>query len=467
MTRKLKRESLEIIIKQFKMEYFKKYRLEIILFLIAVSAHFFFFFLLLRNYGFDSFYITNFDAYEFFKLGRNLFQYQIFSNELAPPFYLNSFRTIFYPLYLAFFQFFTNQAWLAIAFQNIIASFSIVLVYRIGRLIINNNKISFLAALIFALDPLQNYWSNLTEPDTLLVFLLLVVNFYFIKYWQGGSRKNLYLTALFLGLAALTKPVALYYPIFFCAFIFIGKLSKKEWQSALKPIIVFVFIFFLTISPWLFRNWYHFKVIGISSITGENLFRYAGEVGHYPEEISDYVKNAPYHYKIRDIRAQSTIAALAIKRIFEHPLIFARSQILGMIKFFIDDGHKEAYYNQHYKAMFFYDTPEPENKPDITQGILKGDFSVIPEAFKNLNRYMVIYFFSKIIYILFYIIAAFGLAKAYKSDKKLFAIFLLFVVLFLYIAAAAGPWGASVRYRLPVLPGMLLIFFYGFFHRVK
>ena len=444
--------------------FFKKYKLEIILFLIAIVAHFFFFFLLLTNYGPDSFYITSVDAVEFFQLGKNLYQYQIFSNQVAPPFHLNSFRTILYPLYLGFFQIFTPHAWLPIIFQNIIAAFSIVLIYKLGILFLKNKRISFLAALIFALDPLQNYWSNIIEPDTLLVFLILITTIYFIKYWQTRNYKYLYLSAFFLGLSTLTKPVALYYPIFFGLFILIGEILKKQWQKAIKPIFLFSLIFFLVLSPWMVRNWYHFRVVGISSITGVNLYRYAWEAGPYPEEIINYCREINYPNGLRDIRAQSKIKSLAIKRILEHPIIFSKSQILGMIKFFIDDGHKESYYLQHYKAMLFYNTPEPENKPNISEEIKKGNFSVILEVAKNLNKYMIIYLSSKIIYILFYIIAIYGLIRTYKSNKNIFSIFLLFIVFFFYIALVAGPWGASVRYRLPVLPGLLLIFSYGFFH---
>lgn len=446
------------------MNFFKKYKLEIILFLIALAAHFFFFFLLLTNYGPDSFYITSEDAREFFQIGKNLFQNNVFSNEINPPYYLNSFRTILYPLYLAFFQFFTSQAWLPIVFQNIIGTLSVILVYKIGSLLIANRKIVFLAALLFTLDPLQNYWSNIIEPDTILIFLVLLSMFYFIKYWQTTNNKNLFASAIFLGVATLAKPVALYYPIFFCSFIFMDWLTKKEWKKSIKPIAIFLLTFFAILFPWMARNWYHFKVFGISSITGTNLYRYAQEVGPDPQAITNYLKEANYRYRERDIRTQSVIKRLAIKRIFEHPIIFSKSQILGMVKFFIDDGHKEAYYLQHYKAMLIYNTPEPQNNFDITAEFKKGNFFVLLEVIKNLNQYMIIYLSSKIIYLLGYLIIIYGLIKAYKTNKNIFKIFLLFIALTLYIALAAGPWGACVRYRLPVLPGLLLIFSYGFFH---
>lgn len=469
------------------MIFFKKYKLEIILFLIALAAHFFFFFLLLTNYGPDSFYITSEDAREFFQIGKNLFQNNVFSNEINFPYYLNSFRTILYPLYLAFFQFFTTQAWLPIVFQNIIGALSVILAYKIGSLLINNRKIVFLAALFFALDPLQNYWSNIIEPDTILVFLVLLSIFYFIKYWQIKDNKYLIISAVFLGLAVLIKPIALYYPVFFCGFIFIdpahksryatreitegsatyarGKLSKiGQVMLRVKPITIFLLIFFAILFPWMARNWYHFKVFGISSITGTNLYRYSQEVGPDSEAITNYLNGANYRYRERDIRTQAVMKRLALKRILEHPVIFSKSQILGMIKFFIDDGHKEAYYLQHYKAMLFYNTPEPQNNYNITAELKKGNFLVISDVMKNLNQYMIIYLLSKIIYILGYLVVIYGLIKAYKIDKNLFGVFLLFIALTLYIALAAGPWGACVRYRLPVLPGLLLIFSYGIFH---
>ena len=106
--------------------------------------------MLFLNYGPNTFYETNEDAYEFFQLGKNLFENHVFSSQENPPFYLNSFRTIGYPVYLAFFRIFTSDAYLPILFQNIIGSLSIVIVYCLGLLVVKNKNISLLNLLIYS-----------------------------------------------------------------------------------------------------------------------------------------------------------------------------------------------------------------------------------------------------------------------------------------------------------------------------
>jgi len=312
----------------------KKYKVEGVLLVISLFAHFFIFFLLLRNYGSESYYITNIDAVEYFYLGKNLYQHHVFSEFTQAPFYLNSFRTVLYPLYLALFQFFSVDAWLPIVFQNIIASFSIVLIYRLGLLVVDNKKISFVAALVFALSISQNFWANNIEPDTLLVFLILISLILFIKYVNCNSRRYLYWSAFILGLAALAKPVAIYFPLFILGYIFIyGVIIRRDWKHFIQTSAIYLAIVFMTILPWALRNWSQLGVFGLSSIQGVNLLYYAESAGPYPPELCNYLDQVKQNYGFagqgggdghRDIRATAGISRLALKAIIQHPLTFAK-----------------------------------------------------------------------------------------------------------------------------------------------
>lgn len=458
--------------------FLKNHKIEIVLLAVSLFAHFFFFFLLLNNYGPDSFYATNEDAAEYFTLGKNLYWHQAFSSFDREPFYLNSFRTILYPLYLSFFQLFSAGAWLPMIFQNIFASFSAVAMYWLGRLVVGNKKAPFVAALIFALNPLQNYWANIAEPDTLLVFLFLISLVLFVKYRHSNLNRYLYWSAFVLGLCVLTKPVAVYFPFFFLSFIFIHEMIfRRSGRKLIKPAMIFLAIVFLTVSPWFFRNWYHFRVFSLSSLPSMSYVPYAAALGPLPEELTDYLQWVKNEYGqegqnkdgSRDIRAKSELIRMSLKVIFSRPVEYSKHHLIGMVQFYLNDGHKEAYYNQHYKAMLWFNVPDSDSKFGISEQLRNGNWKVIFEVLKKPNQYVVLYFISKIIYLLMYLAALYGLWRSYKSDKKLFGFFLFLLSFFAYISVAAGPWGSCVRYRLPVLPGVLIVSAYGLFQifRIK
>ncbi|MFA5029354.1 MAG: glycosyltransferase family 39 protein [Patescibacteria group bacterium] len=452
------------------LKFFKKYKIEIILLVVSLLAHFFFFFLLLHNYGHNFPYDTNEDAAEFFTISKNIYFHGAFSSEPELIQYPNSLRTPLYPAYLAGFNIFTTSPLLPIILQNILAALAVVLVYRLGLLVVKNKTISWLAALLFALDPLANYWANITEPDTLLVVATLVVLVSFFKFRDSGQLKFLALTSLFLGLSILIKPVALYFPIFFVLMIIGDAFFKKQLPKGIKWSAIFLAITFLVVAPWLGRNYSRFGVFSVSSISGYNLYSYAAVVGPYPQEVKDYLVEVKEKYGQfgqnrngeRDLRAQKKFKALAVKIIMANPIVYAKAHVLGMARFFLDDGHKEIFYNRHYRAMLIYNTPEPTDKPDITGEFKKGNFGVIWTTIKTANCYTVIYFISKLIYFLAYLLILFGLITSGRRDKKMFGAFLFLLSLAFFIALAAGPYGPSVRYRLPVLPGLLLVMVYGF-----
>ena len=78
-----------------------------------------------------------------------------------------------------------------------------------------NPLVPLLVGFIVALEPLLAYRSSFAEPDVLMILLFLLSVYFLILFWQKNNKKNLYLSALFLGLLTLAKPVGVYLVVLF------------------------------------------------------------------------------------------------------------------------------------------------------------------------------------------------------------------------------------------------------------
>ncbi len=448
----------------------KKHKLIFILAAVSLVAHLFFFFLLLANYGSNFSFATNVDAEEFFYLGKNLFENHVFSNQTSAPFYLNSFRTVGYPVYLAFFRLFSSSPLLPIFFQNLVGILSVLIVFQIGQIVIKDKRVAFLAGLLFALDPLSNYWANIMEPDTILVFLFLTAVYLFFRYVYSGKTKNLYFAAAVLGLATLVKPVASYLPPLFFAYLAVVFFRKLSLARLIKTALFFALIYFVVISPWLARNWLQLGVFDLTSLPGVNFYYYAGAVKQTPE-LQSYIAEVKEKYGWagqshdghRDIRAEKELTRLSLAAIAQNPAPYLKAHLIGFFQYHLYDGHREAYFNKHQLAMLWFNLSGADDRLDISNNILKGDFSFVGKMFSLKRPYNLLFMVCTFVFGVFYVFVFRGLYLAYRRRRELVLPFLFFLAIFYYIASVAGPWGSVVRYRLPAWPGMLIVFSYAFF----
>ncbi len=93
-----------------------------------------------------------------------------------------------------------------------------------------------------------------------LVKFVLSHESYFIKYY-------IVFCGLLLGLATLTRPIAFYISLIFMFIIY----YKNRRGAGLIYALFFLFVFFVTISPWIMRNYYVFNSFSLSTVGYYNL----------------------------------------------------------------------------------------------------------------------------------------------------------------------------------------------------
>lgn len=153
---------------------------------------------------------------------------------------------------------------------------AVFVTYLIARKLTKNEYISVLAAGLMTIMPLGIYFGRNIQVEPPALFFAMLGIYYYLKWTNSLSKKELFYTALFLGIAGLFKytflilvvPMLFIFP--FRKFYEKFKNSRKEWIQDIKyaiygllPLIIGVIVYeFLTITSKTQRN-YDFELFRI------------------------------------------------------------------------------------------------------------------------------------------------------------------------------------------------------------
>jgi len=128
-------------------------------------------------------------------------------------------RMPLYPLFLFFMRSIADQIMPIILVQTIIGFFNIYLMCKIALLI--NKNISYLVICLSLLSVNLINTSTFILTEAIFFTFYLYFLYYFIKYVLRknikfkDNLKNIILSAIFLALATLTKPISIYFIIYY------------------------------------------------------------------------------------------------------------------------------------------------------------------------------------------------------------------------------------------------------------
>jgi 4-amino-4-deoxy-L-arabinose transferase-like glycosyltransferase len=186
--------------------------------------------------------------------------------------YPSAFRTPGYPFFLAANIVLWGETPILIIFaQVIISCINILLTYKIGKMFFSNN-IAILAALLLALNPESITHSFFLLTETLFTLCSLLGMFFLFKYNQSRQRQALFWAGIWLGMAILTRPLALYYPLLILGVVWY--IDRKQKASFAKSAVVFSLACLALLVPWVVRNNMAVGVPTVSTISARNLYFY-------------------------------------------------------------------------------------------------------------------------------------------------------------------------------------------------
>ncbi|MSU74415.1 glycosyltransferase family 39 protein [Candidatus Kaiserbacteria bacterium] len=251
------------------MHFLRSHKTEICIFILAVVVRCLYFGVSYESRNGDLIAtISGADGY--YVISENLIHGNGYSSEGQPPYTLNSVRPPVYPYFLASTYLFFGSYWGTLLIQILIGSLLPLIGMAIARYIVDKRSISIVIGILLALEPFSILFSIFFYSETVFMLLFSLCVLYFFKFLKEKETIQLVLSAMLLGLSILTKPTAQYVPIIFAGFILWQ--YRAQLPRALAYTFGYALICLLVVSPWLYRNWHEFGVVGIGGQQGSTLY---------------------------------------------------------------------------------------------------------------------------------------------------------------------------------------------------
>src|SRR5262249_41858391 len=148
----------------------------------------------------------------YYGIAKNLILHHAFSVAESAPFYPDAYHTPVYPFFIAALLYLSVPLFGVVLVQDIFAALTVVLIYRLAREMFASRAVALSAGILALLEPMSIYWSGLLMSDVVFAFLM-ILSFYLLyrEFWVS--------TGIVLGLAALTRPIAI---LFLPSFLVLG-----------------------------------------------------------------------------------------------------------------------------------------------------------------------------------------------------------------------------------------------------
>ncbi len=400
------------------------------------------------------------DSALYIKLAENLLNLQVFSESSVAPFDAHVFRTPGYPAFLALLSLLGMEGnYWAVFWQEIIYGFCIFLFYHFGKSLFDRNIV--IAGVIFLLlEPGSWVYPKLIMTEVLFLPFFFAGIFLIGIYLRNAKWQNLAIAGGLLGLGALVRPAVLYFPLV-VAVTLIG-FNVKNYSRWLHAGVL-ILTFFITLSPWLIRNYVHYERVFMSSAKGNILAKYhvpiiwdaAGvipreqgnikaikEINQLVKERSDKLGRSLNAVEIDELEQQ-----FAVSELKKYPLLYFKQWIYGSIKTMVGPFITQLYDSFGIRSVrpHFYDVIKQSNS--FAEGVIN--------YFINLDFVFLLNAVATIAMAGFALLGVF-----YIINQKDCFLWILMLANF-YFIFLPGPEGYP-RFRFPVSLFWFIQAYYGF-----
>ena len=191
-------------------------------------------------------------------------------------------------------------------FHLIIYVLACVFVFKLALLLFNRDA-AIWGTLFFSIEPVGLYFSLSRLPEVLITFLLPASIYFLIKFLSQEQNpdkkyKDIVIAGIITGIAILTKPVIIYFPLVMMAIIAVY--LKKSVRKMLIVASLLLSITGLSVLPWFIRN----KIVF-------NKFEYVRLLG-YVQLNQKAIEHKIYHTKKRYREEPGELLSLALKYFF-------------------------------------------------------------------------------------------------------------------------------------------------------
>lgn len=393
------------------------------------------------------------DSLEYATLARNLVDHHTFSVQSTDPYAPDTFRTIGYPLFVAFFLALGLPLAAVPLIQIILALLTGYGIYLIGNSLFKSRLIGGIAGLVYVLDPVTIINSLTIVTDTLYVFLL-VYAIYFLFCSHRNEWERATLAGLLLGFSTLVRPISMFLLAIFIVLLAAKLWNKKEsWKKVACCIGILCLFYSIIVLPWVVRNKEMMGVYGISTVKSFNLYHYyipeflAYKHGISPSDARKIVGKGLWKFDERSLVNATLMQERGLEFIKEDPFGYGKFHIVKTLPFFLSSGFETLFTG--YNDASGKDTL-PIVRENMTNLLLHRDFAGMFWAASQSPLIAI----EQILLGMLFILAIGAIIFAYRRRQLSVISFLWMMVL--YFAFLTGPVAYS-RYRQPATPFLFLL----------
>lgn len=393
------------------------------------------------------------DSLTYLQVGKNLITHGIYSMEVSSTPHPDNFRTPLYPLFLIPFIWLKTSLYVPAIVQNIFMSLGIVVFLFLSQKIFGRAE-SLLAACFFALEPFTALISSQIMTEAIFVPLFLLSLLLVALYIKNKKIVNLISGAIFLALAALTRPIAFY---LFLTIPLAVLLAEKNKKLFLKNSFLALVSFFIVVSPWLLFNAIKLNTAEFSSVSNMQFYAYHGRMFDEWRHRNDTSTNDRLPQldlstinDTFDARAIPLIKSTGLRYLKAHWSEYLIYHFIRLPSLYTDSGYASILNGLPF-LKFNYDTV----KGGFFDQLTVGKFSDVLHTIVSQPLFLVL-LFADLFFILIALLALLNPLFHYLIHKKIPA-FILWLILVLSIyTIIASPIGGA-RFRIPINPILFIL----------
>lgn len=442
------------------MNFIKKYKIEFIIFGIALILRIVLFSINF-HYQQGNLIDTIHGDDGYYEISQGLVNGHGFTGATVEPFTPNSLRPPVWPLVIAFLVWTFKSYWAVAIFQILISSLIPILGIYVARYILPDRYAMYVGFLL-AIEPYSILLSFILYTETCFTFLFLIFIIFLFKYIKEQTVQNAVWIGMFLGLATLVKPTIQYFPVVIpLLFLYIWR--KKLTIHLLRHLVIFLVVFSLLISSWIYRNYKEFGVIGMSAQPAFNLYVYLVPTvlsidNHtsFSTEVSNFVTKDNFDANIINLSNSKLYSEKALKVLKEHKIALLKSLGITLFTFFTHDGMLTilqysgiTFENIISKPIFFFIIHPVKLLGIISHYIFSPALIII---------------IIRLIWMIITFLFILGLVMNIKKEiLKTYTFFVLIIVLYFAFTTAINGLGVNARFRVPINVFIFSFAVYGFY----
>lgn len=446
------------------LQFLQKYKIEVGILILALAVRFLFLgFSYSAHDGNLAGVINAGDGY--YDIAQNIIAGNGYSVAREAPYVLSSFRTPVTSYFIALMHLLFGSYFVAIIAHIILGSIIPLLGMKLAQFVTDRRGVCVAVGVFLALEPVGVLLSIQFLSETLFTFLFLLSLLCLFQYWKSKSLAPLLLSAFFLGASTLTRPTVEYLPIIIIALI-LWEARAYLSRTVFLRVGLYILIFLVTLSPWIYRNYHTFGTLGISSQQGFALYAIvvpsvlAIQNGtNFSQEVAAQVDHPQGDASFTE---SETYSKLAIPILLNNPKALALLYANTSFSFFTYDGTFEVL---RYIRFNNFDVDGGMfsilSKAKTDSGISIGTptlFLLTSEPMKVL-KYLVALSTTPLVFIVvgravwFLITIAFLVGAWHfmrKERRNVHALAAICIIIYFMLTTIAVGYTISTRYRVPV-----------------